>query len=139
VVLKEVQFGVENAAGIRDQGNGVVVHERSHEIGMRLVEMDADSCLPDLGAILRFRRPNRDIANDLAGNELQQTAIERAALWECAETADCRQASLNDTEDGRQLHVIQAAWSLLPLEVRAAMVAIVQAAVPKVGPPTSSD
>ena len=87
----------------------------------------------------RFRRPKRDFANDLAGNELQQTAVKRAALWECVKAADCPQASLNDTEDGRQLHAIQAAWSSLPLEVRAAIVAIVQAAVPKVGPPTSSD
>ena len=81
-----------------------------------------------------FRRPNSGFANDLAGNQLQQSAEERAALWECAEAADCRRTSLIDTVDGQQLDVIAAAWSTLPSEVRAAIVAIVHAAIRANGP-----
>ena len=93
----------------------------------------------NLDSATRVRRPNSAFANGPAANELQQPADERAAIWECAGAANCRQASLIDTEDGRQLQAIHTAWRFLPLEVRAAIVAIVQAAVAKVEPPESSD
>jgi hypothetical protein len=76
----------------------------------------------------------RGFANELAANELHQTGEERAAIWECAEAADCRQTSLTDTVEDQQLDVIAAVWSTLPSEVRAAIVAIVQAAAPTMEP-----
>jgi len=70
---------------------------------------------------------------------LQQTAEERAALWECAEAADCLQASQIGSIEGEQLHVIVTAWNTLPTEVRAAIVAIVRAATPKAELPMPRD
>jgi hypothetical protein len=80
----------------------------------------------------RFRRPNTGFGKHQAGNELQQTAELHAALWECAEAADCPHPSLIDTEAARQLLAIRSAWSRLSPDVRTAIVAIVKAGVPTV-------